>query len=863
MKYHLLLTSLCIFIFVAPSVLSAQTVIENWVQTEGQSISSITSDNAGNIYAIENSFERITKYAPDGTVSRIWDFTGAGPYKMAFDLAGNGYTCNLKTNSISKIIPDGTLIQDWALLGSATRPQNIAVDASGNVYTTNYLIGTVSKVRPDGVVTVQWATVGKYPSDLLFDKSGNLYVANSGSNSISKIRPDGTVTTNWAMVGNSPVAMAIDATGNLYVANQGGLSISKITPQGDVTIKWADIADSPHTINIDSHGNIYTSNYSRSTISKITPDGNSQPSWLEFPGGAYQLPDMVIDPSGNLYISRAHLDIIKVIPQAFHPANDILYVNTAAAPGGDGSNWAQALTSFQEAVDAAISINDAATRSTDSALQIWVARGSYQPEFGHSFSMAPGVRIYGSFAGTESDPSERSFAPADTSILLGNGASVMRNDNNNLNSLAVLDGFKITGGTAMGTGNANYGGGIYNRGVSPTLSHLVITANSAEDVGGGILNDNSSSPIITNVIISNNSANIRGGGGMANFSTSNPILYNVLVVNNTAGNTTSGIGNGGGFYNSGSSPQLYNVTVSGNAAANNGGGLYNTNSYSLIINTIFWANNSLSDGANEIGNESGTVSAQWSLIRNRPNDTTGSVTASFHVLFDSPAFVDSTAGDYRLKPSSPAINGGLNSILPPSVSLDLDGNNRIFDKAADGIVDIGAYEFQGNAVLPVKLANFQGNVSNYTAKISWQSNSEINFNRYELEKSTDAVNYALIASISAAGSNNHYLKSVPQKEPKVYYRLKLIDNSGKYDYSKTILLKQGDQQDNALYPNPASDFIHIQASKGGQLFIYNAAGQLVVKHQIQHGLNKINIKGFSTGLYFAVINGQKYRFIKR
>src|SRR5207249_1273712 len=114
--------------------------------------------------------------------------------------------------------------------------------------------------------------------------------------------------------------------------------------------------------------------------------------------------------------------------------------------------------------------------------QVWVAKGTYYPDEGTgytdndrdaSFVMKNSVAIYGSFAGTEATLSARTATvmATNTSILSGdidhdtdplvvtgsgstlsisgnggNSYHVIRNNNNGLNSSAVLDGFTITGG---------------------------------------------------------------------------------------------------------------------------------------------------------------------------------------------------------------------------------------------------------------------------------------------------------------------------------------------------------------------------------------------------------------------------------
>src|SRR5690606_33618568 len=119
------------------------------------------------------------------------------------------------------------------------------------------------------------------------------------------------------------------------------------------------------------------------------------------------------------------------------------YVNLNATGANDGTSWANAFTDLQ------IAINQAYKGDS-----LFVARASYQPAGGGSFTMKEGISIFGGFLGTETAFSERNLANKAT--LTGNGNSVVNNNGNNLTAAAAIDGFIITGGNAVN------GGGMYN-----------------------------------------------------------------------------------------------------------------------------------------------------------------------------------------------------------------------------------------------------------------------------------------------------------------------------------------------------------------------------------------------------------------
>ncbi|MGH2645897.1 MAG: right-handed parallel beta-helix repeat-containing protein, partial [Chitinophagaceae bacterium] len=275
---------------------------------------------------------------------------------------------------------------------------------------------------------------------------------------------------------------------------------------------------------------------------------------------------------GGIVDLGAYEDQYLVSPDA----GGIVYVNVTSV-GGNGSSWSNAADSLNIALDAA---------NTDTSIhQIWVAQGTYRPASGQSFIMDKNVEIYGSFKGNETDISQRNLQAGLTSILMGNGSTVIVNDSNMLSNTALINGFIIKGGKA-----AN-GGGMYNNYSSPTITQCNFIGNTGTVNGGGIYNNNGSSPLLINCIFSGNTSNTYGGG-MLNQSSS-PTLINCLFSGNLTGIT--GFGGGGAIFNYASSPILINCSLAGNMApSGSGGGISNQNgSVPTLTNCIIWGN---SDG---------------------------------------------------------------------------------------------------------------------------------------------------------------------------------------------------------------------------------------------------------------------------
>ena len=334
---------------------------------------------------------------------------------------------------------------------------------------------------------------------------------------------------------------------------------------------------------------------------------------------------------------------LDVIVQSLQPDIDgVLYVDLTKT--GNGSSWEDAYPNLSRPLLYAAQQRSILLGSpTNLIKQIFIAEGTYKPLFetngyhfddktfpeydggrNNAFILVPNLKIFGGFIPQNLTPpfslnNLPSFGESGrngVTTLSGdtNGDDIdgdftqYRDDNTYHVVIGVgidqdtetsIDGVTISGGHANlgnlisvnGVNNIDldYGGGIYNRNSSPLLNNLIISDNYAMVRGGGVYNIDSS-PSLANVDISKNTVG-QQGGGIFNFN-SNPSLFNVNISENESGNT------GGGMVNrDGSSPTLVNVTVIGNNGAASGGGIRNyTNSSPILTNVLISGNKSTSSG---------------------------------------------------------------------------------------------------------------------------------------------------------------------------------------------------------------------------------------------------------------------------
>ncbi|MFP9100920.1 LamG-like jellyroll fold domain-containing protein, partial [Flavobacterium sp. RHBU_24] len=374
------------------------------------------------------------------------------------------------------------------------------------------------------------------------------------------------------------------------------------------------------------------------TVSTLVATGTNLQWYTTSTGGTALAPNTLLT-TATYYVSQTLNGCESFRTSvSLTPLYPILYVKPTASGTGDGTSWANASSSLQSMIDVV------------GVQQVWVAAGTYYPP-GNGFHLVNNVAVYGGFNGTETALSQRNWTTNVTTLSGYNQFLIINNTYSTdyvLTSTAVLDGF-----TLSGANRNDDGGAIYNRSASPTFRNLIIKGNSAYS-----------------------------GGAMCNYENSSPTLINVIISGNKALYTGSGIQNA-----SSSSPTLINVTISGN----NNNGIYNSGGSSTILrNSIVYGNGQPIFGP---------VTYYNSLIQWGNDYTNGNINDVNPLFVNAPEFYNApfTTGDYRVLPCSPVLNAGNNSYIPVGVTSDLAGNTRIYDT----IVDIGAYELQQVASIPV------------------------------------------------------------------------------------------------------------------------------------------------------------------
>lgn len=182
-----------------------------------------------------------------------------------------------------------------------------------------------------------------------------------------------------------------------------------------------------------------------------------------------------------------------------------------------------------------------------------------------------------------------------------------------------------------------------------------------------------------------------------------------------------------------------------------------------------------------------------------------------------------------------------------------DDNPGPAESAAD------AFEALGN-ILPVELVYFKGRNDNKGNLLTWATAVQIGFNYFDIEHSTNGLDFRSINTIkgesySSQLSSYEYL-DVNANSKDNYYRLKMVDLDGRYDYSNIIFLKTDNHDFHlSINPNPADNFLNIaldgKLSEALILDLLRMDGKMVKTITLQESDNikKMDISHLNNGIY--------------
>jgi hypothetical protein len=202
-------------------------------------------------------------------------------------------------------------------------------------------------------------------------------------------------------------------------------------------------------------------------------------------------------------------------------------------------------------------------------------------------------------------------------------------------------------------------------------------------------------------------------------------------------------------------------------------------------------------------------------------------------MTDMPADIDGYLEDLYLN-SRTKLAGGVETVIPFTVTTD----SASFKEDRFRIV------FMPLTTLPLHLLGVKAIQQNEGVSVKWTAESEVDMDRYEVEKSADGQQFKKIGSVLAkenpGPSSSYNWFDLTPFDGDNFYRIRSLSKSGEIKYSSIakVRILKGTASIN-LYPNPLTgkvlSLVLNNIEKDEYVVnIFNTSGQIVHSVNINH-----------------------------
>jgi hypothetical protein len=183
-------------------------------------------------------------------------------------------------------------------------------------------------------------------------------------------------------------------------------------------------------------------------------------------------------------------------------------------------------------------------------------------------------------------------------------------------------------------------------------------------------------------------------------------------------------------------------------------------------------------------------------------------------------------------------------------------------------------------IVPVEFLTFSANLSGSVVNLNWTTATELNNRGFDIERSTDKINWSTIGFRTGAGTTSEQQSySYPdilsdRASSKLYYRLKQVDFDGSFEYSEIAEVNIAPSEFSLAqnYPNPFNPVttIAFELAEDGftTLKVYDIIGNetaVLVNEFKPAGSYQAEFKANTsgTGVYFYILRSGSFEVTKK
>lgn len=176
--------------------------------------------------------------------------------------------------------------------------------------------------------------------------------------------------------------------------------------------------------------------------------------------------------------------------------------------------------------------------------------------------------------------------------------------------------------------------------------------------------------------------------------------------------------------------------------------------------------------------------------------------------------------------------------------------------------------------LPVEFISFDTRKADNGVQLTWKVGTEINVDRYEIERSTDGVNFKKIGTVNATQNSSYSFTDLQPINGVSYYRVRNVDIDGAFKYTTVLKYKNGlSEMLFKAFPTTTRGLVtfqHPSVAGNALIIISSLEGRTLRSITPMHGSlsTPIDLSAYSSGTYLLRYQGENghsetFRIIKK
>jgi trimeric autotransporter adhesin len=168
------------------------------------------------------------------------------------------------------------------------------------------------------------------------------------------------------------------------------------------------------------------------------------------------------------------------------------------------------------------------------------------------------------------------------------------------------------------------------------------------------------------------------------------------------------------------------------------------------------------------------------------------------------------------------------------------------------------------SVLPLKWMTFSGVAADRSVALTWETASETNSDRYEVERSIDGAQWKVIGTLRAQNKQQNKYEFTDVNPSTVnQYRIKELDLNGRGTYSSVVTVSMENACTFTVQPNPVTnhqfscrlDEPSMLSSRQVQVLVVDMVGRVMISFQATPAnLIPVNADRLPSGKYYVIIS---------